>query len=79
MDLTQLIEKYGEDKVEKYYSIYKKAKYSAGGTTLCVLRFINEKIYKFTDDTKPSTFGDVDKEEFLECVYWFSLLPRFFN
>nr|WQB60201.1 9 kDa protein [Cucurbit chlorotic yellows virus] len=79
MDLSKLIEKYGEDKVEKYYSLYRNAKFSAGGTTLCVLRLINEKLMKFTEDNKPSGFNDVDVSEFLECVHWFSLLPKFFN
>nr|WLT68059.1 p9 [croton golden spot associated virus C] len=79
MDLTGLIEKYGEDKVEKYYSIFIKSKYSAGGTALCILRLINERFLHFTDDNKSSTFDNLNLEEFLECLYWFTLLPKFFN
>lgn len=79
MDLTKLIKKYGEDKVERHYSIYQKAKWSAGGTTLAVLRLINEKFLKFTEDKNQIELDDIDLKEFLECVYWFTLLPKFFN
>nr|WLT68066.1 p9 [croton golden spot associated virus C] len=79
MDLTKLIDKYGTDKIEKYLSIYYKAKFSAGGTALCVLRLINEKLFHFTEDNTSSTFDDIDLKEFLECAYWFTLMPKYFN
>nr|WNT44047.1 hypothetical 9-kDa protein [Urdbean crinivirus] len=79
MDLTELIEKYGVDKIEKYLLLYKTSKMSAGGSTLCILRLINEKVYKFTTDIPQSNFDDIDVGEFLECVYWFTLLPKYFN
>nr|WIC44020.1 p9 [Lettuce chlorosis virus] len=79
MDLAKLVQKYGEDKVEKYYSIYLRAKWSAGGSTLIILRLINENLLNFTDDQIKTGLENIDLKEFFECVYWFVLLPKFFN
>uniref|UniRef100_A0AAU6NEH0 10 kDa protein n=1 Tax=Yam virus 1 TaxID=3123105 RepID=A0AAU6NEH0_9CLOS len=71
MDLSELIEKYGLEKVEKYAKLYVQAKTKFGGTTRLLLEIINTNHIKFL---KTTTEYDLDQEElkdFYTCLYYF--------
>ncbi|ABY66968.1 p9 [Bean yellow disorder virus] len=79
MDLDTLLDKYGNETVEKYLSKYMKARMSQGGSIALILNVINEHLVKFLDKDTKTGIDDDELKNFFECVYCFSQLPNFFN
>ncbi|ALE18222.1 9.7-kDa protein [Tetterwort vein chlorosis virus] len=71
MDLTELIERYGPDRVEKYFSLYMKSKYQPGGTANLVLDVLN--FYLLDLGLEKIDTGIIKEEisDFFFCIYHF--------
>nr|QUN00622.1 p9 protein [Cucurbit yellow stunting disorder virus]WIA47369.1 p9 [chieh-qua chlorotic virus]WIA47382.1 p9 [chieh-qua chlorotic virus]WIA47395.1 p9 [chieh-qua chlorotic virus]WIA47408.1 p9 [chieh-qua chlorotic virus] len=79
MDITKVIDKYGLEKAEKYFSLYIKSRYERGGVANLLLKVIDEKFLKFTDEEEELKFEDEEIRELLICLkHFINAAPVFY-